>query len=167
VQIPDAVAQTCEFGIGVLLVGLGAWLGLVLYRERWHLHAHDHGGEPHVHLHSHRDDPSGQVHHEHAHWLQASIQPFLVGMAHGLAGSAALMLMVVSTVRTLWEGVAYILVFGLGSILGMVLLGALISLPFVASASLGRRAEVLLQSAASVASIGLGISMMVRIGLGG
>jgi len=85
---------------------------------------------------------------------------------HGLAGSAALMLMVLSTVRTVWEGVAYILVFGLGSIVGMMLLGVVISLPIVLSASFGRRAQEAVQGLASLGSIGLGLTMMVRIGLG-
>lgn len=87
-------------------------------------------------------------------------------MVHGLAGSAALMLMVLSAVRTAWEGAAYILVFGLGSIVGMVLVGIAISFPLVFSASRGRHARATVQGIASLGSIGLGLAMMIRIGLG-
>ncbi|TLY30924.1 MAG: urease accessory protein UreH [Nitrospirae bacterium] len=162
ITIPEALAQVFEFGVGVMLVVLGASLALAIAREGWHLHAHEHDGERHLHLHSHQLRPD----HTHRHWLRRSLQPLCVGMVHGLAGSAALMLMVLSTVRTLWEGVAYILVFGVGSILGMMLLGLVISLPLVLSASFGRRAQMTVQGLASLGSIGLGLAMMVRIGLG-
>lgn len=162
ITIPERVAQIFEFGVGLMLVVLGASLALTIVRESWHLHAHEHDGERHLHLHSHqiRSD------HTHGHWLRSSLQPLCVGMVHGLAGSAALMLMVLSTVRTFWAGVAYILVFGVGSILGMMLLGLVISLPLVLSASFGRRAQMTVQGLASLGSIGLGLAMMSRIGLG-
>ncbi|MEK6618018.1 MAG: sulfite exporter TauE/SafE family protein [Nitrospirota bacterium] len=162
ITIPERVAVALEFGVGVMLVALGVSLVVTIFRERWHLHTHRHDGETHVHLHRH----SQRSDHTHGHWLRLSLKPFAVGMMHGLAGSAALMLMVLSTVRTVWEGVAYILVFGLGSIVGMMLLGVVISLPIVLSASFGRRAQEVVQGLASLGSIGLGLTMMVRIGLG-
>lgn len=162
VTIPEPVAQALEFGVGLMLVLLGGSLAMTLLREQWHLHVHRHGEETHLHFHSHRL----QADHEHVHWLQLSLRPFVVGTVHGLAGSAALMLMVLSAVHTAWEGVAYILFFGIGSILGMVLLGVMISLPLVFSASCGRRTLAAVQGLASLGSIGLGLVMMARIGLG-
>jgi hypothetical protein len=88
-------------------------------------------------------------------------------MAHGLAGSAALLLVVLSTVRTLGEGVAYILVFGAGSIFGMILVGLALSVPVVWSLSLGHRVYWAVQGLASLGSIGVGVAMMVRIGFSG
>jgi hypothetical protein len=87
-------------------------------------------------------------------------------MAHGLAGSAALMLIVISGAGTFAQGIGYILVFGVGSILGMIAVGAAISLPFVLSISIGRGALVAVQGLASLGSIGFGLLMMWRIGLG-
>lgn len=162
ITIPDAVARAFEVAVGLMLVALGGSLAATLLRDRWHFHAHAHDGETHLHLHSHRLDS----HHAHGHWLQVSLKPFVVGMVHGLAGSAALVLVVLSTVRTVWEGMAYILLFGLGSIVGMIVLGVLISLPLVYSASFGRRAQVAMQVLASLGSIGLGLAMLVRLGLG-
>ncbi|WP_447972852.1 HoxN/HupN/NixA family nickel/cobalt transporter [Nitrospira sp. Kam-Ns4a] len=161
VTIPDSVARAFEFAVGLMLVALGLSLAITLLRERWHWHAHRHDARTHTHLHSHR----WQADHAHGHWLKVSVRPFLVGMVHGLAGSAALLLMVLSSVHSLWEGLAYILVFGAGSILGMVLVGALISLPLVVSASLGPRVLLASQGLASLGSIGLGLAMMVRVGL--
>ena len=88
--------------------------------------------------------------------------PLVVGMVHGLAGSAALMLAVLTAARTLWEGLAYILLFGLGSILGMSALGALICLPFVVSDSWGRYGQTAVRGLASVGSIGFGLAILFR-----
>ncbi|MEW6544411.1 MAG: urease accessory protein [Nitrospirota bacterium] len=163
VTIPERVAQAFECAVGLMLVLLGISLAVRLVRERWHLHAHRHGGETHLHLHSHRLHPD----HGHDHWLRLSLRPLLVGSVHGLAGSAALLLVVLSAVRSPWEGVAYILCFGAGSIAGMMVLGLLISLPLVLSASLGSRVLAVVQGLASLGSVGLGATMLVRLGLGG
>jgi high-affinity nickel permease len=159
VTIPESVAQTLEFGIGIMLVILGSSLAWSIYQERWHLHTHEHDGERHLHLHSHQEDE----HHRHHHWMYLSVRPLLIGMAHGLAGSAALMLMVLSTVQTMWQGMAYILVFGIGSVIGMVFLGFLISAPLVLSVTFGRRVQHVVQGLASLGSVGLGLTMMIRI----
>jgi cytochrome c biogenesis protein CcdA len=161
VTIPEQLSVILEFGIGALLVWLGGSLGITLLRERWHFHAHRHDGALHHHLHSHRE----YAHHEHAHWLTLSLRPTLVGMAHGLAGSAALMLFILSTVQTLWQGLLYIVVFGLGSIISMMVLGLLISLPLALTSAWSRRSQAAIQGLASCASIGLGLAMMIRIGL--
>jgi ABC-type nickel/cobalt efflux system permease component RcnA len=164
ITIPEHVAQALELGVGLMLIALGGSLAVTLIRERWHLHPHRHASGTHLHLHTHR---SGQDHlHGHSLLRRRSVKPFLVGMVHGLAGSAALTLMLLSTVRTLWEGVLYILVFGFGSILGMMVLGVLISIPLVLSASYLPRARVALQGLASVGSMGLGLIMLYRISLG-
>ena len=158
VNIPASIADWFELAVGMMLVGLGVSLAVKIARERWHYHEHDHDGQRHLHLHSHRE----RTHHEHPHWFQGSLKPFAVGMVHGLAGSAALALMVVSTVRTVGETLLYIAIFGLGSILGMVLLGTVIAVPLIATASMGQRACSVVQGLASLASIGLGLTIIAR-----
>lgn len=158
ITIPDAVAQAFESVVGVMLVALGLALAVTLYREQWHLHAHEHDGARHVHLHSHRLGED----HVHRHMWRDSLPPLLVGMVHGLAGSAALMLVVLSAAHTLWEGIAYILLFGIGSILGMVVLGVIISLPFLFSVPFGRSVHVAVRGLASVGSIGFGLAILFR-----
>lgn len=160
--IPESMANMFEFAVGVMLVALGLSLARRIYKEQWHLHTHEHEGRPHVHLHSHHV----QRDHAHGHWYQGSLRPLLIGMAHGLAGSAALMLVVLSTVTGIGQGIGYIVVFGVGSILGMVGVGAILSLPVVYSVTMGPRAYWMMQGLACLASISLGVLMMIRIGLG-
>lgn len=162
VTVPEGAARALEFAVGVMLLVLGGALAWTLVRERWHWHLHRHDGAAHLHLHSHRL----RADHAHGHWLRVSLKPFAVGMVHGLAGSAAVLLVVLSAVRSPWVGVAYILAFGVGSIVGMVLLGLAISLPLVLTGSFGRSAQMAVQGLASLASLGLGLAMMIRTGLG-
>jgi len=160
--IPTRIGQAFEFLVGMMLVTLGVWLASAIVRGRWHVHRHEHEGTTHLHLHSHQDHGG----HGHTHWLALSGKPVLVGMVHGLAGSAAVMLVVVSATRSIVEAILYILVFGAGSILGMALLGVLIALPLAYSASIGRRCLVTLQGVSSLVSVGLGLAMMLGVSRG-
>lgn len=159
VPIPEPLALAAEGLVGFMLVLLGALLGLKLIRERWHLHPHDHDGKMHVHLHSH----SHAYDHGHAHWWRESVRPLCIGMAHGLAGSAALLLLVVASAQTVADGLLYIAVFGCGSILGMMLIGLVLSVPVVCSLRLGRPLFLAVQGLASVGSIALGCSIVYRL----
>jgi high-affinity nickel-transport protein len=162
VPVPELVAQVAEGAVGVMLVVLGGLLGVKLVKERWHVHQHDHDGSRHVHFHSH----AVVVDHGHPHWWRESVRPLCIGMAHGLAGSAALLLLVVSSARTVTEGLVYIAVFGCGSILGMMLIGLALSLPLVWSLQLGRPVFLAIQGLASLGSMGLGLSIVYRILMG-
>ena len=158
-RIPERFEALAESGVGILLVVLGGSLAIKLYRERWHLHSHHHDGEKHLHLHSHQlqDD------HQHRHWMAATVRPLCIGMAHGLAGSAAVMLMIASTTERLAEGLASIAVFGAGSIVGMMTIGFTLSLPMVCSLTVSRRAFVALQLCASLASLFVGVGMLMKL----
>jgi len=159
VHIPEPFALLAESGVGLLLVVLGGTLALKLFRERWHLHPHVHDGEPHVHLHSHhrRED------HAHPHWARQSLRPLLIGMAHGVAGSAALMLVIVSNTSGIGQGLLYIAVFGFGSIAGMLVIGLTLSVPVIYSRVLGQQAFFAVQGVASLGSVGLGLWMLYRL----
>lgn len=82
-----------------------------------------------------------------------------VGMVHGLAGSAALMLLVLATIKSVWDGIFYIVVFGVGSIGGMMLLTTAISVPLLWAARL-EKAQRAITALVSVVSIGLGLAIM-------
>ena len=163
VSIPEPVAIAAEFGVGMMLVFLGGRLAIRLIRERWHIHAHDHDGAQHMHLHGHAlvED------HGHGRWWRDSIRPFCIGMAHGLAGSAALLLLVLSSAQSVSEGLTYIAVFGLGSIIGMVLVGMVVSLPVLWSLNLGRPVFIAFQGVASLGSVAVGLTMMYQIAFAG
>ncbi|HLG14141.1 MAG TPA: urease accessory protein UreH [Blastocatellia bacterium] len=135
-SIPTGLLPVLELPVAVMLVALGCMAIRRLMRDRGiriHTHTHSHGDEPphaHVHLHA-------RTRHDHRHHLiKLGRRPFIVGMVHGVAGSAAVTLGVLATIPSLAAGVAYIAVFGIGSIGGMVLMSTLISLPFALTARL-------------------------------
>jgi ABC-type nickel/cobalt efflux system permease component RcnA len=130
VSIPPGAAPWMEAPVGIMLILLGAMSlrrALGGRAPKIHSHVHSHGDQPpHEHLHFH-----GPADHDHKHYaLRIGGKPFIVGMVHGMAGSAALMLLVLSTIESALLGLIYIALFGLGSIGGMLLISALISLPF-------------------------------------
>ena len=158
--IPSAWAKLFEVAVGVMLVGLGLSVAFALWRERVHLHAHRHNhGEQHRHLHSH----SRGAHHDHLHRFRLEYKSLAVGMVHGLAGSAALLLLVLAPVPSLGVGLVYILVFGAGSILGMVFLATAMSIPFAMSAERTARVHQTLRAAAALFSIVLGSTILFEL----
>ena len=158
--IPSAWAKLFEVAVGLMLVGLGLSVAIALWRERVHLHAHWHEhGEQHRHLHSH----SRGAHHDHLHRFRLEYKSLAVGMVHGLAGSAALLLLVLAAVPSLGVGLLYILVFGAGSILGMVFLATAMSIPFAMSAERTARVHQSLRAAAALFSIVLGSTILFEL----
>lgn len=129
-EISGSAAMWMEFAVAVMLVALGArairrsFTGL-----KMHVHTHTHDGTEHLHIHFHTHPHE----HEHKHWhlFGVGAPPFLIGMVHGLAGSAGLMILVLSTIHSTAAGLVYIAVFGLGSLGGMIVMSSLISMPFV------------------------------------
>ncbi len=158
-HIPAQFEMIAESGVALLLIVLGGTLAGKLYRERWHVHSHQHDGEQHVHFHSHQR----QEGHGHRHWMADSIRPLCIGMAHGLAGSAALMLMILATTTDMTSGLLSILIFGIGSIIGMMMIGLTISIPVIYSRSLNQRLFRGVQGVASLASISVGLWMLVSL----
>jgi high-affinity nickel permease len=158
--IPSAWAKLFEVAVGVMLVGLGLSVAFALWRERVHLHSHWHDdGEEHRHLHSH----SRGAQHDHLHRFRLEYKSLAVGMVHGLAGSAALLLLVLAAVPSLGVGLVYILVFGTGSILGMVFLATAMSIPFAMSAERMARVQQTLRAAAALFSIVLGSTILFEL----
>src|SRR5437016_5894196 len=130
VQISERVALWMEFAVALMLIFLGLKAMLKpLLGWRIHVHQHAHGGSSHSHVHLHR--PSEEHAHQHRHLIRSGARPFLVGMVHGMAGSAALMILVLATIPSALAGLIYIAVFGLGSVGGMLIMSSLISLPFI------------------------------------
>ncbi len=153
--IPERVALVFELFVGVVLIGLGLSVLWDLRRRRVHAHVHRHGELEHWHVHAHESSDS----HEHFHRSRLALRPLVVGMAHGLAGSAAVMLSVLSTVDSLWAGVLYILVFGIGSIVGMLVVSTAIGLPIIWAA----RWQWGIRAVAGLASIILGTALFIEL----
>lgn len=160
--IPDRVALGMEFGVAVMLILLGSNLLLKLNRGgRLHLHTHDHDGQSHLHVHLH--EGGAQVH-AHSHLLQGGLKPFLVGLVHGAAGSAALMLLVLTTIPSPLAGFLYILIFGVGSMAGMLVVSSAISLPFLITARRFAEFEDRVRALAGAISVAFGLLLAWQIG---
>lgn len=162
--ISPQVEKGLETAVALLLVLLG---GHVLLRSAGalalHQHEHAHDGVTHRHLHLHVGSPDS----EHVHLWEVGRRPFLVGLLHGLAGSAALTLLVLTTIPSPLGGLLYILVFGLGSTVGMLLLSGLIGIPFALTASRSLRIQTIIQALAGAVSLLLGLFLVWELqGLG-
>ena len=123
-----------------------------------HSHDHGHGAAVHVHPHVH---PSRRL---LAAWRDGRLptRALFVGAVHGIAGSAAVSLLVLATLRSAWSAVLYLGVFGLGTILGMTALTAAMALPVSLALRL-RRARHVLAFGAGVGSIAFGIVYAIRV----
>lgn len=155
--IPDHIAQPLEGAVGIMMVGLGAHVLWRLWRDRVHFHAHGHGdGTVHLHAHSHAHDtaPHSRSVHSHAHGFRW--RSLFVGLMHGMAGSAALLVLAVSQVDKPIQGVLYIVLFGVGSMIGMGALSAVIALPLAASARFLTWANHTLQAVVGIVAISIG-----------
>lgn len=165
-QIPSKIALGMEFAVAVMLVALGADVLWKIFRgATFHIHTHSHEGHLHIHPHFHKpveQQSSGEdVHH---HSVPIGKKPFFVGMVHGLAGSAALMLLVLAAISSRPLALAYIAIFGTGSVGGMFLMSALIGLPFSFTSKFERTNKIIRTTAGAV-SVGFGLFLAYHIGV--
>jgi len=154
-QISETVEARLEACVGIMLVILGInALRKLFTSEKIHAHAHDHGEREHLHFHTHQNEKSETGHH------RFSPRSVVIGMVHGLAGSAALMLLIVPTIPTPLVAISYILIFGLGSIGGMMVMSLLIGLPFHFTANRFDFLNKGIRLCAGVFSFGLGLTII-------
>jgi hypothetical protein len=122
----------------------------------FHQHVHD-DGTHHIHVHSHAGDalPHARSSHDHGHGFRW--RSLLVGLMHGMAGSAALLVLTVSQAADPVQGLLYVLLFGVGSMIGMGALSTVIALPLAASARFLTCANRGLQFAVGLVTIAIGV----------
>jgi ABC-type nickel/cobalt efflux system permease component RcnA len=160
IAIPERVSNWLEFCVALMIIGLGAvalWRSL-LKRNDVHVHEHSHDGVSHVHIHFHESETRHQKARPHNHALSAvGLKPVFVGAVHGLAGSGALTLLVLTQIQSAWVGFFYLAIFGVGSVIGMILMSGLIGLPFALTAKNVGRVHRHLQTTAAGLSIAFGL----------
>ena len=163
VSIPEQISGTLEFGVGVMLVFLGATTltgfslgkflrGMYGRHPHGHVHVHKDMGLEHSHDHDHHHDD-----HNHGH------KSLIVGMVHGLAGSGALMLIILSTINSVPLGLAYIAIFGVGSIASMAGMSALIGLPFAKAKHI--KLNLVLRYVAAAITLAIGAGLIYELGV--
>ena len=166
--IPDRLALLLEFFVGIMLVGLGAQVIYNFREKKVHQHLHGHTEDAHHHFHSHAQDPGHtQVHHKVGGGIGRPFlrkKSYLVGTVHGIAGSAALTLLILASIESPLAGIVYILLFGLGSVLSMGVMTILISLPFTFSANRLPNLNQYIQFGVGALSILFGGFLMYEIG---
>jgi len=160
--IPETLSRPLETAVGVMLVGLGGHVLWRLWNDRVHFHRHRHDdGTIHVHAHSHAGEtrPHGLASHAHTHGFRW--RTLLVGLMHGMAGSAALLVLAVSQAPTPVVGLAYVALFGIGSMIGMGALSVAIAVPLAISARWLTLANRALQGAVGLVTIAIGLNIIV------
>jgi len=150
-NIPIEMLDNFEFGVGVMLVTLGffTYFNRKLVGEK-HIHHHTHDGVIHTHPHAH--DKA----HSHGH------KSYIIGCIHGLAGSGSLVVLALSTLHDLQTILSFVLVFGIGSIVGMMLISSAIGLPFSLTLYSERINKILRYLVGSI-SIIIGIYILYNI----
>jgi high-affinity nickel permease len=159
--IPEQFARPVETAVGVMLVGLGLHVLWRLWRDRVHFHRHGHGdGTNHLHAHSHaggiaRHGSAAQILHHHAHGFRW--RTLLVGLMHGMAGSAALLVLAASRASSPLAGLGYVALFGIGSMVGMGALSGVIAVPLAISARWLTSVNRALQGAVGLVTTAIGV----------
>ncbi len=156
--VPRRVGLMMELGVGVMLLALGVWN----FVSRPRASAADHAGR-------HDARPSSAAAPSHPHDaapspLRRALRPLVVGSVHGIAGSAAAALVVVATVSSASWGLVYLFVFGIGTMLGMVVLTTALALPMGRALQRFRRAESWMRIASGALSLAIGALVIYQIG---
>ena len=162
-KISETTESYLEMGVGIMLI----LLGLNVIRKlvnggNIHFHTHEHADHEHAHPHIHSqlyaDDDDTH------HGFKFSPRSLLIGMVHGMAGSAALMLLIIPTINSSLVGMLYIIIFGIGSIGGMMIMSFLVGLPFHFTAKNFNLFNRSLQTIAGIVSVVLGLYIVYEKG---
>jgi len=159
-SLSHRMSAALDFAVAIMLIGLGSHLIYRIWHERVHFHTHRHADNAiHFHAHSHKgeDMPHGENPHDHMHREQLPWRSFAVGLMHGLAGSGALAVLASAALPTPLWSLVYIVLFGLGSTLGMVALSAIIAVPISYTARSLTWSNHALQLLIGCTTIGIGV----------
>lgn len=155
IELSTKWALSLEFLVGIMLVYLGLTSFFTWRRKKIHYHDHDHGSYKHNHYHET---------HEHEHKGFSIYKSIVIGMIHGLAGSAAMILLTMAMAKSVWGAMIYIVFFGLGTVVGMMLFTTLLSIPFTLSSKNYRLKGIMIRITGLV-SIIFGFFYMYNLGI--
>ena len=124
ISIPETFTAFAEIAVGVMLIVLGLF-SVPNFINGYHFHFHQHEKQQHAHFHKHEKT---SILHEHMH-KNINKKTFAIGALHGMAGSGTLVVLLSTVAATFAGSLIYVLVFGIGSISGMMLSSTLIGMP--------------------------------------
>jgi sulfite exporter TauE/SafE len=187
--IPVRIGLSMEFSVGLMLILLGVfnltgilgWISNTFSTEDGHgpagiLHSHAHSHGDYIHTHPHAHSPEAHPHepmqtpltwfdhHFGSLGLYNVLRPLIVGLVHGLAGSAAVALLVLTTIRNPKWALAYLLLFGIGTIAGMMLITSAMGAPYAYAKNRSSRFNNGLRVASGLISLGFGLFIVYQIG---
>ena len=165
----EEIASVLEFGVAVMLVFLGAQVFWNLRRGRLHVHEHTHDDATHLHVHAtHESDTDAGVEPPHGFFRPGRpffrVKSYFIGIVHGLAGSAAVMLVLLPEIELFWVGVGYLVLFGVGTMLSMAAVTLVLGIPFAISGRFERMNRTV-AGVAGTASLVFGFALMADITL--
>src|SRR5881396_1383022 len=158
-RLPDRLWPAADILVALLLIGLGGTVILRYARGRWHLHMHAHAGGPHLHLHSHAHATA----HEHAHPQGDARRSLGFGLLHGLAGSAAILLLLVAAAPTRATQLAYFVSFAAGTMIGMLTVSVSLASVVRLASTRGARWASVLHVGSALASVMVGLLLAGRV----
>lgn len=147
-DISEKWSLTLEFLVGIMLVYLGITAMLSIRKKQNHSHLHQH--ENMIHLTKVKKS--------------TYYKSLFIGFVHGIAGSGAMVLLTMSTVQSVWQGAVYIMVFGLGTVIGMLIFTTIIGIPFIISMKRMVASKALILTTGMISTI-FGIYYMYNLGV--
>ena len=153
--IPPRLGLSMEMSVAVMLIVLGV-MNLSGALQQINRAAHGHH-----HAHELDDSAAGHVR------VRGPLRPLFIGVVHGLAGSAAVALLVLATIKSASLALVYLAIFGAGTVAGMMLLTFAMALPISALASRFGNMERLLSRVTGLVSVAFGLFLAYRIGIAG
>jgi len=153
-NIPDDFFISAEVVVGFMLIILGifTFTNKSIFKQK-HIHPHKHSnGISHTHGHTHNEN------HKHGH------KAYLIGCIHGIAGSGSLVALTASTMNGFDMMIYFLILFGIGSIIGMTVASGVIGLPFIFLSKISSVTKYIRYAIASITFI-IGINIIFSIGL--